>query len=49
MRVRLEPVPSLMILEENSTPIVCDDRTLPTSAWLVISELVIQLEDNQGV
>lgn len=30
--VRRGPVPSLTILEENSTPIVCDDSTLPTGA-----------------
>lgn len=29
MRLRREPVPILTILEENSTPIVCEERTRP--------------------
>lgn len=39
----------MTILEENSTPMVCDDSTLPTSAAVVISELAIQLEKKQGL
>lgn len=35
MRLRREPVPILTILEENSTPMVCEERTRPVGQSLV--------------
>lgn len=36
IRLRRGPVPSFTILEENSTPIVWEERIRPV-AWLVVS------------
>jgi hypothetical protein len=37
IRLRLEPVPSLTILEANSTPMVCEERMRPGTWWDVLA------------